>query len=89
MTREEYKDCIAYAKEIFVMDEDRASYYSNLSSLAFAYIDDLEAEVVQYKAELDRVLEANKKAVTRLNEWNPELAQDFMTLLLMDLQKKE
>jgi hypothetical protein len=35
------------------------------------------------------VLEAHKKAVTRLNEWSPELAQDFVTLLLMDLQKKE
>jgi hypothetical protein len=54
-----------------------------------ARIAELEAEVIQYMAELDRVLEAHKKAITRLNEWNPELAQDFVTLLLMDLQKKE
>jgi len=54
-----------------------------------ARIAELEAELNEYKTELDRVLEAHKKATIRLNEWNPELAQDFVTLLVMDLQKKE
>lgn len=62
-------------------------YMENLALQA--RIAELEADVVQYKEELDRVLEAHKKAVTRLNEWSPELARDFVTLLLMDLQKKE
>jgi uncharacterized protein involved in exopolysaccharide biosynthesis len=52
-------------------------------------IAELEAEVVQYKTELDRVLEAYQKAIIRLNEWNHNLAKDFVTLLVIDLQGKE
>lgn len=75
---------------------DQYGYYGEMMDVDYDYIAsleariaELEAEVVQYKKELGRVLEAHKKAVTRLNEWSPELAQDFVTLLLMDLQKKE
>lgn len=63
--------------------------YINDSMIKDEYIESLEAEVEEYKAVLDRVLGAHKKAIARLMEWSPELAHDFVTLLLMDLQKKE
>jgi hypothetical protein len=72
-----------------VIDIGADHYCRAYPNKLLARIDELEAEVIQYMAGLDRVLEAHKKAVTRLIEWNPELAQDFVTLLLMDLQKKE
>lgn len=62
MTREEYQDRIAYAKEIFAMDEDMAGYYSNLSSLAFAYIDDLEAENASIKKALEKAAKSLYKS---------------------------
>jgi hypothetical protein len=81
-------ECIRLAQSGFTFEE--ASDVNQLIIEQFqARIDELEAEVVQYKEDLDLVLEALEKAVTRLNEWNHNLAQDFVTLLLMDLQKKE